>query len=69
MEVFAYNDKYPELGGRVLLVPCDADIIPSASYIPTMRELHERAGGFLTLAQCRDVKRAIYAHCRYFFNR
>lgn len=66
ISVFAGND---EESGRVLFIPCDADMIPSASYVPTIRELHRRADGVLTMTQCREIKRAIYRHCCHWFTR
>lgn len=55
--------------GRVLSITCDADTIPSASYVPTIKQLHNDADGYLTTEQCRTIKNRIYSHCKHRFNR
>lgn len=65
IEVFASRDDDDgtwEGSGRILNIPCSADDIPSASHIPTIRELHADAEGLLTLDQCREIKTAIRRH-------
>jgi hypothetical protein len=65
IEVFASRDDdngYWEGSGRILTYTIDADTIPSASYVPTIRQIHADANGYLTMAQCRTVKQAILSH-------
>jgi hypothetical protein len=72
IEVFASRDDDDdnwEGRGRVLSITCDADTIPSASYVPTIHDLHSDADGYITLDQCREIKERIYNHCEHWFNR
>lgn len=71
IEVFASRDDDEgnwEGSGRILSITCDADNIPSASYVPTIRQLHENAQEYLTLKQCRAIKDRIYRHCQHRFS-
>lgn len=69
IEVFARFGN-PEEGnennGRVLHIECDASMIPSASYIPTQRQIWEDTNRLITLDQAREVKNAIRSHCHWF---
>ena len=61
IEVFAYrdDDNEWEYSGSIMSIMTDSDHIPSAQFIPTIRELWEEAEGCLTLKQCREIKDAI----------
>jgi len=61
IEVFIHEPE--ELIGRVYLVECTGDTIPSASYVPTIDEIVAEAHNILTRAQASEIKKHIYSHC------
>lgn len=68
IEVFARFAR-TEDNGRIFTASTNADSYPTASSIPTIRQIWEDCDKQITLEQAREIKQAIYDNCRHWFRR
>ncbi len=69
IEVYAdFGEGNEEEGGRCYFHYTDGDTIPSASFLPTIREIWEDAG-VITLAQAREIKEAMRDNSERYFKK